>query len=272
MAGMDRAGFADGADLVEVDASWPDLLRMSVDEPAAIPALAPGRRWPQNDCQLLIPLDDSAPGIYCIGFNYRAHAEEVGDELSDTRVGRPPIFFKLRQSLAAPGQPIVLDPAFSKEMDWEVELGVVLGRRGRGIPAGKVAEHIAGYTVIVDTTARDLQRQHGQWFIGKNACCSSPIGPGVTTVDEIGFPPETGLRLYINGIEKQNASAQDMIWQIADFISITSQGIDLQAGDVFATGSPPGVGFTREPPEFLNSGDVLRAEIDGVGVLEHAVN
>lgn len=271
-AGADRAGFVEEAELVEADAAWPELLRMALTDRAAIRAVASGRRWAMNECELLVPVGDSTPGIFCIGFNYRAHAEEVGDELGDTRAGRPPIFFKLRDSLTPAGNAITLDPAFSKEMDWEVELGVVLGKGGRNIAPSEVADHIVGYTVVVDTTARDLQRDHGQWFIGKNASASSPVGPWITTVDELGFPPAIDLRLYINGVEKQYGSSDKMIWSIAEFISITSQGIELRVGDVFATGSPPGVGFTRQPPEFLSSGDLLRAEIDGVGVLEHALN
>jgi 2-keto-4-pentenoate hydratase/2-oxohepta-3-ene-1,7-dioic acid hydratase in catechol pathway len=267
----DRVGLVDGESLIEVPVGWTDALTRAVEDPAGLASLVAGARWPVDRCELLIPVDEATPGIYCIGFNYREHADEIGDELGDTRTGRPPIFFKIRSSLLAPGRALVLDPEFSKEMDWEVELGVVIGRPGRKIPVNQVDRHVAGYTVVVDTTARDLQREHGQWFIGKNAAVSSPIGPWVTTVDEIGFPPVVGLSLSVNGLEKQRAASDNMVWRIEEFIAMTSQGIDLQAGDIFATGSPPGVGFTRRPPEFLTRGDLLRAEISQVGWLEHAV-
>jgi 2-keto-4-pentenoate hydratase/2-oxohepta-3-ene-1,7-dioic acid hydratase in catechol pathway len=267
----DRVGFIDGESLVEVSVGWAEVLARVVEDRAGLASLGGGARWPIDECELLIPIDEATRGIYAIGFNYREHADEIGDELGDTRTGRPPIFFKIRPSLLAAGRALVLDPEFSKEMDWEVELGVVIGRPGRKIPVNKVGRHVAGYTVVVDTTARDRQREHGQWFIGKNAAASSPIGPWVTTVDELGFPPVVELSLSGNGVEKQRAASDNMIWRIEEFIAMTSQGIELQAGDVFATGSPPGVGFTRRPPEFLTRGDVLRAEISQVGWLEHAV-
>lgn len=266
---QDRVGFVDGDELVEVESDWLDLLARVVEQREASGCGV--ARWPRQSCELLAPLEPSARGVFCIGLNYREHADEVGDELGEVPVEQPPIFLKLPESMLAPNRPLVLDPDLSKEMDWEVELGVVIGKGGRRIAADRVAEHIAGYTIVVDTTARDLQRGHIQWFIGKNAHQSSPIGPYVVTTDEVGFPPALELSLRLNGVEKQRARTDEMIWSIAEFISVTSRAVELKPGDVFATGSPPGVGFTREPPEFLSPGDLLRAEIDKIGVLEHVV-
>jgi 2-keto-4-pentenoate hydratase/2-oxohepta-3-ene-1,7-dioic acid hydratase in catechol pathway len=270
--GEERVGFADAGDLVEVAHSWIEVLGEALEAPSRIAAAATGARWPLADCELLPPLEATSRGVFCIGMNYQAHTAEVGSQLGAVPSGRPSIFLKLASSMLGPGKPLVLDPALSTEIDWEVELGVVLGRGGRRIPVERVGEHIAGYTIVVDTTARDLQREHVQWFIGKNAHQSSPIGPWVTTIDEIGFPPALGISLHVNGVEKQQARTDQMVWSIAQFIAITSESVELLPGDVFATGSPPGVGFTREPPEFLRSGDVLRADIERVGSLQHDVH
>jgi 2-keto-4-pentenoate hydratase/2-oxohepta-3-ene-1,7-dioic acid hydratase in catechol pathway len=269
--GKNRIGFVDGREFVEVDSSWTGLLAYALDGLSGVEELATGARFALDSGRLLAPLEDTSRGVFCIGLNYRQHVEEVGDVLGEVRTGRPPIFLKLAASMLGPSNPLVLDQELSKEMDWEVELGVVLGRGGRRIPTDRVGEHVVGYTVIVDTTTRDLQREHVQWFIGKNSHRASPIGPWVTTVDEVGFPPVIELSLHLNGVEKQRATTDLMIWSIAEFVAITSESIELKAGDIFATGSPPGVGFTRQPPEFLTPGDKLRAAIEGVGTLEHAV-
>lgn len=269
--GGDRVGYVDGAELVEVETSWSELLGLALENGAAVRAKSSGRRWSHADCEVLKPLDEACRGVFCIGLNYREHTEEVGNELGETPTGRPPIFFKLVDSMVGPTEPIVADPAVSKQVDWEVELGVVIGKAGRHIPVERVHEHIVGYTIVVDTTSRDLQREHVQWFMGKNAHAASPIGPCVVTADAFGFPPALEMSLSVNGVEKQRARTDKMMWSIAEFVAMTSDVVVLQPGDVFATGSPPGVGFARRPPEFLAKGDVLRAEIDGIGVLEHAV-
>jgi 2-keto-4-pentenoate hydratase/2-oxohepta-3-ene-1,7-dioic acid hydratase in catechol pathway len=267
----DRVGLVVDEDVIEVSCAWGALVNSSMQGSEAVLRQATGRRWALSDCRLLAPLDPTSRGVFCIGMNYSDHVAEVGDDLGRTNSRRPPIFLKLAASMLGPDRPLVLDPAVSSEMDWEVELGVVIGVPGRHIAPDDVHRHVAGYTVVIDTTARDLQQSHVQWFMGKNAHQSSPIGPWVTTVDEIGFPPAVDVSLSVNQIDKQRATTDQMIWSIADFISITSSSVELQAGDVFATGSPPGVGFTRTPPEFLAPGDILQAEIKGVGSLSHVV-
>jgi 2-keto-4-pentenoate hydratase/2-oxohepta-3-ene-1,7-dioic acid hydratase in catechol pathway len=269
--GAERLGFLDEDDAVEVRGTWPELVTRSMAGSEAVAAESTGRRWPLSGCRLLAPLDPASRGVFCVGMNYSDHVAEIGDELGRVNAGRPPIFLKLTASMLAPDQPLVLDPLLSSQMDWEVELGVVIGIGGRHIAPVDVHQHVAGYTVVIDTTARDLQQGHVQWFMGKNAHQSSPIGPWITTVDEVGFPPAVDISLSINDVDKQQATTDQLIWSIADLVSITSSAVELQPGDVFATGSPPGVGFTRTPPEFLTPGDVVRAEIKGVGSLSHVV-
>jgi len=270
--GKERVGSVADGHLTELGGSWAEVLGNVTDSSALAAQVPSGGRWPVEECELLAPLDPTGRGVFCIGLNYKEHADEVGQELGDRPAGRPSIFQKLAASMLAPGQPLCLDPDLSGEIDWEVELGVVIGKRGRRIPVERVAEHIAGYTIVIDVTARDLQRAHVQWFMGKNLHQSSPVGPWVTTLDEIGFPPVLELSLHVNDVEKQRSSTDQMVWGIPEFISMTSACVELQPGDIFATGSPSGVGFRRQPPEYLHPGDVLRAEIEHLGSLQHAVS
>lgn len=267
--GVAQVGLADAEGFVPVGNSWCELLETAVGHRSDLRPR--GRTVPFEACRPLIPLDESCRGVFCIGLNYSEHATEVGDELGSSQVGRPPIFMKAASALLANRSDIVLDDRVSKQFDWEVELGVVIGRGGRHIPQERVADHIVGYTVVVDTTARDLQRDHGQWFIGKNVEASSPIGPWIVTSDEVGYPPAVELSLQINGVDKQRSTTDKMIWSISEFISMTSAVVELRPGDIFATGSPDGVGFRREPPEFLSPGDCITATIDRVGTLENRV-
>lgn len=271
--GQVGVGRIDGEEIVEVPHSWTDALVCLMDDAGRteLEHAGTGLRLNLKDVQLLPPIGADGRGVFCAGLNYSEHVEELAGMLGGSRDGKPPIFWKLTASLLAPNRTLVTDKELSREVDWEVELGVVLGRGGRRIPEEEVGDYVAGYTVVVDTTLRDLQKAHGQWFIGKNLHASSPIGPWVVSVDEVGYPPSVELSLYVNGVEKQRSMTDLMIWRIAELVSMTSAGVELRPGDVFATGSPPGVGFTREPPEFLVPGDVLKAAIERVGVLEHVV-
>ena len=148
---------------------------------------------------------------------------------------------------------------------------MVLGCGGRHIQADRANEHIAGYTVVNDVTARDLQRDHVQWFTGKNVAGSTPVGPWVVTADEVGFPPVLSVSLTVNGVEKQRASTDRMIWGIGEFIALVSERVELRPGDLFATGTPSGVGFSRNPPEFLIPGDIVCADVERIGTLRNVV-
>jgi 2-keto-4-pentenoate hydratase/2-oxohepta-3-ene-1,7-dioic acid hydratase in catechol pathway len=203
--------------------------------------------------------------------NYIAHEAEAGKTLGAPRPERPVVFDKQVEAMADPDEVVHLDSALSTEFDWEAELAVVIGRPGRNIAPELVRGHVAGYTVLNDVTARDLQRGHVQWFLGKNIHRSSPVGPWVATADEIAYPPDLELTMTVNGVEKQHARTSELIFDIDTFVSTVSRYVKLEVGDVFATGTPAGVGFTRTPPEFLRAGDVMVAEIESIGQLRNVV-
>jgi 2-keto-4-pentenoate hydratase/2-oxohepta-3-ene-1,7-dioic acid hydratase in catechol pathway len=269
--GDPRIGAVVDGSVAELAGSWSDvLLHFSGGGEPAEPATT-GRVWALTDCTLQAPLPDRARPIFCLGLNYIDHENEASEPLGVLRSGRPVVFTKQPESIADPGEELTLDTALSREFDWEVELAVVIGRGGRDIDEAQVVEHIAGYTVLNDVTARDAQREHLQWFLGKNVHRSSPVGPWVTTADEIAFPPDLRLTLSVNGVEKQRARTTELIFGVAEVVSIVSRYVELQPGDLFATGTPAGVGFTRTPPEFLSAGDLMVAEIEGIGRLQNRV-
>jgi 2-keto-4-pentenoate hydratase/2-oxohepta-3-ene-1,7-dioic acid hydratase in catechol pathway len=197
--------------------------------------------------------------------NYVDHDAEARGLLKTESAAHPVTFVKLASAMADPDSALCLEPSVSSQFDWEVELGVVIGRGGRAIAKHAVPDHLAGYTIVNDVTARDLQRQHVQWFIGKNVDASSPVGPWVTTLDEAGYPPALEMVLSVNSVEKQRVRTDQMIFDVPTVVSTVSEAIELQVGDVFATGTPSGVGFARQPPESLQVDDVIEASIEGLG-------
>jgi 2-keto-4-pentenoate hydratase/2-oxohepta-3-ene-1,7-dioic acid hydratase in catechol pathway len=184
----------------------------------------------------------------------------------------PTVFTKAITSIAGPNDEFAIDPAVSEKIDWEVELGVVVGRGGVNIPKERALDHVFGYTVVNDVTARDIQRSWGgQFFKGKSLDGFCPLGPWIVTADEIDDPQNLTLRLRVNGTIKQEASTADMIFPVAELIAQLSRGMTLPAGAVIATGTPSGVGFARKPPEFLQPGDVVEAEVEGIGTLRNRI-
>jgi 2-keto-4-pentenoate hydratase/2-oxohepta-3-ene-1,7-dioic acid hydratase in catechol pathway len=220
---------------------------------------------------LLAPLPESCRGMLCVGINYQAHQEESKAEFSADVPAHPIFFFKTVSSTCGPYADLVLERGVSDQFDWEVELGVVIGKGGRDIDPEDAMDHVFGYTVVNDITARDLQKRHQQWHLGKNVDASSPVGPWIATVDELGFPPGVGLTLRVNGVEKQRAETSLMIFDIPTQIACVSRTMALEPGDVISTGTPAGVGFTRHPAEFLDDGDVVEAEVEKLGVLRNRV-
>ena len=164
-----------------------------------------------------------------------------------------------------------IDPAVSTEIDWEAELAVVIGRMGKNIREGDALSYVFGYTVLNDVTARDLQARHKQFFKGKGLDGSCPMGPWIVTADEIADPQALPVRLRVNGVTKQDGNTSQMLFSIAHLIMALSLGMTLEPGDIIATGTPSGVGFSRVPPEFLKSGDIVEADIEGIGVLRNVV-
>jgi 2-keto-4-pentenoate hydratase/2-oxohepta-3-ene-1,7-dioic acid hydratase in catechol pathway len=207
------------------------------------------------------------PGkIIGVGLNYRDHASEAGLEIPD----QPVIFGIWPTSVIGPGDFITI-PSLSSQIDYEAELGVVIGEQARDVPIDRALEVVAGYTCFNDVSARDLQLQDGQWTRAKSLDTFSPVGPRVAPTSEIGDPQALRIRCFINGVALQDSSTADMVFSVADLVAYISRSVTLEPGDLVATGTPAGVGFTREPPVFLRSGDEVTVEIEGVGVLTNPV-
>ncbi|MFC1672339.1 fumarylacetoacetate hydrolase family protein [Planctomycetota bacterium] len=217
------------------------------------------------------------PKIVCVGRNYAEHAREVkasgGDRDIFTGEGEAPevplLFAKAANAVIGPGEKIIR-PEDSQELDYEVELGVVLGKAGFHLTREQAKEHIFGYTVLNDITARDLQRGEKQWYRAKGFATFCPIGPAIVTADELD-PSDVRLTLSVNGETRQDSSTSYMITDVYDLVSIISHITPLEPGDLIGTGTPAGVGGFMQPPVFLKSGDVIRATVDGIGTLENEV-
>ena len=220
---------------------------------------------PRGSARLHAPIAD--PGKFiCIGLNYRDHAEEAGQPIPK----EPPIFPKWSNAILDPGEPI-LRPRGSKQLDWEVELGVVVGRTARFVPREQALDYVWGYTIINDVSARDFQFITSQWAAGKIGDTMAPVGPYLADRSEIPDPHVLDLRLWVNGTLMQNGNTRTFIFDVRYLISYLSSLMTLQPGDLIATGTPPGVGFARKPPVFLQPGDTCRLEITGLGTLENPV-
>ncbi|MGD8710797.1 MAG: fumarylacetoacetate hydrolase family protein, partial [Ectothiorhodospiraceae bacterium] len=209
--------------------------------------------------------------VMCLGLNYAAHAEEsLRTKGSDLALPEHPVVFtKAVTSVTGPHSDVVLDPQVTTQADWEVELAVVIGRRARHVSRYDALSCVLGYTVVNDLSARDLQFRHKQFFVGKSVEGFCPMGPWIVTADEIDDPQNLDLWCRVNGVEKQAGNTQDQIFGIADTISRLSRSMTLEPGDIIATGTPDGVGFARQPPEFLAPGDVVECEVQGVGVIRN---
>ena len=211
--------------------------------------------------------------VFCVGRNYLAHAEEGarvrGEELKLPAV--PTFFSKAPTAIADPDATLHLDGTVSQKYDWEAELGVVIGTRCKDVREADALGVIFGYTCVNDVSARDVQNASTQWFKGKTLDDTCPLGPWLVSADEIADPQRLDVSLRVNGETKQHASTAVMIFSIARIIAELSKGLTLEPGDVIATGTPEGVGFARNPPEFLKDGDVVEVEVSQVGVLRNKV-
>jgi len=221
--------------------------------------------FPPDGVRALPPVP-RPPKIVCVARNYAEHAEEVGREVPTI----PILFARFPATLVAAGEPVVR-PAVSDQLDWEGELAVVIGRGGRAIRRADAMEHVAGYSILNDVTVRDYQFRVAQYTAGKNFSRSAPFGPYLVTADEIPDVDELEIVTEINGEEMQRAKTGTMIFDIPTLIEHISEFIELEPGDVIATGTPAGVGFRRTPPRFLRPGDTMRISITGLGALENPV-
>ena len=201
-----------------------------------------------------------------IGLNYRDHVEEIKAETPK----QPLLFGMYGNAIIGPGQPIVLPP-MSQQVDYEAELGVVIGRRARQVPVENAVDYVAGYTIINDVSARDLQFSDGQWVRAKSFDTFAPMGPYLVTRGSLADGDGLHIELRLNGKTMQKSNTRNLIFKVPDLISYISQVMTLEAGDVIATGTPGGVGFVRNPQVFMKPGDVVEIEIEGIGLLRNRV-
>jgi 2-keto-4-pentenoate hydratase/2-oxohepta-3-ene-1,7-dioic acid hydratase in catechol pathway len=222
------------------------------------------------------PIPRPARNIFCVGKNYHEHAQEFARSGFDSSAvngavpKHPIIFSKVPETVVANGAAIIIDPKVSSAIDYEAELAVIIGMPGRGIRPEDAFDHIWGYTIVNDVTARDLQGRHSQWLIGKSQDTFCPMGPWAVTKDEIDIS-DTAIRCFVNGDIRQSSNTKLLIHDIPTIIATISAGVTLKAGDIIATGTPAGVGIGFDPPRYLKKGDVVRVEIDGIGALENRV-
>lgn len=242
----------------------PDVFAMEPDELEDLSSEA-GSPVPLEEVELLAPVPDP-PQFIGVGANYRDHAEESGVPIPEA----PVVFGFLNTAITDPGAPIELPP-FTDEVDWEVELAIVIGRGGRDIPPEEAMAAVAGYTIVNDLSARDIQMSEGQWGRSKSFDTFKPMGPWVTTVDELGTAGALRVRLWVNDVIKQDSTTEELIFDVPTLVSRLSGGTTLRPGMVISTGTPFGVGFTRKPPEFLRPGDVVTLEVEGIGRLTNPV-
>jgi 2-keto-4-pentenoate hydratase/2-oxohepta-3-ene-1,7-dioic acid hydratase in catechol pathway len=269
----DLTGLLGTTDLVEVIAGWEDAAARI--ERAGT---TPGR--PLAEVELLAPLPRPRRNVFCVGKNYREHAREFGASGYDASGGasadgghlpaRPVVFTKPPSSVIGPGALIERHADVAHELDYEAELAVIIGPGGRDIPASRALRHVWGYTIVNDVTARDRQRDHKQWFLGKGLDTFCPMGPYAVTADEV---DGTALQVEcrVNGELRQKAGTADLVFGIPELIETISAGLTLEPGDVIATGTPAGVGIGFDPPRFLSAGDVIEISISGLGTLRNGV-
>ncbi|MBQ9697642.1 MAG: fumarylacetoacetate hydrolase family protein [Acidaminococcaceae bacterium] len=227
-----------------------------------------------SDAQLLSPIPRPLQDVLCLGINYTAHAEEA-ERFSRESFGgeRPyPIFFAKRVCYSQGNNaPIPAYTGLVDSLDYECELGVIIGKDAKNVKRENVTDYIFGYTIVNDVSARNLQTRHKQWYFGKSLDGFTPMGPCIVSADEFAFPPKRKIRCRVNGEVRQDSSTGNLITGIADIITMLSEGMTLKAGTVIATGTPAGVGMGMTPPTFLKPGDVVECEIEGIGTLRNYV-
>ncbi|MEO6959908.1 MAG: fumarylacetoacetate hydrolase family protein [Burkholderiaceae bacterium] len=222
--------------------------------------------------QVLAPIARPRRNIFCVGRNYHAHAKELSssvfkDNDKDTKAW-PIVFTKVPECVVGPNDHVKLPGAISQQIDYEAELAVVIGTGGKNISKDKAMSHIFGYTIVNDVTARDVQIRHQQWDMGKSFDTFCPMGPWIVTADELDGN-NTRVRCWVNGELRQDGLTPDLIFDLSTLVETCSRGITLYPGDMIATGTPAGVGMGMKPPQYLKTNDVVRIQIDGIGVLEN---
>ncbi|WP_238384877.1 fumarylacetoacetate hydrolase family protein [Segeticoccus rhizosphaerae] len=267
----DEITVAGTSGLLGVIENWDDL-RAELEA-----SVASGAGQDLDSVTLLAPLPHPVRNIFCVGKNYSEHAREFGRSGYDSPTkseelpATPIIFSKATTAVTGPYTDVDPHHGVTAELDYEGELAVIIGRGGRGISREDAFTHVWGYTVINDVTARDLQREHKQWLLGKSLDTHCPMGPYAVSADEVGDVETLEVETRVNGEVRQAAPVKDLIFDIPELIATISAGITLQAGDVIATGTPAGVGIGFDPPKFLVSGDVVEVSITRLGSLRNRI-
>jgi len=270
--GRERPAVVEATSVRVFDPSLADLRAICAMTAEQRSAALSDRRYAFDEVGFLAPLRPPK-NVFCVGRNYLAHAEEstrargIHLELPD----RPTFFSKAPTAIIGPDEEMHLSADVSQSYDWEAELGVVIGRRCRDVREEDALGVVFGYCCVNDVSARDIQQAHMQWFKGKSLDGTCPLGPVIVDTDEVGDPQRLAITLRVNGVVKQQSSTESMIFSVARIIAELSRGMTLEPGDVIATGTPDGVGFARNPPEYLVDGDVVEVDIERVGLLRNRV-
>lgn len=245
-----------------------------------IQSLANGGKLPPSstttvkvaNVQLDAPIPQPRRNLWCVGRNYHAHAKELSASVfkanSDKTDEWPIVFTKVPECVVGPHDSVFVPSEVSTQIDYEAELAVIIGKGGKNITRAAALEHVFGYTIVNDVTARDVQMRHGQWDMGKSFDTFCPMGPWIVTADEFDGT-KTRVRCWVNGELRQDGPTENMIFDIPTLIETISRGITLYPGDIIATGTPAGVGMGMTPPRYLAAGDVVRIEIDRLGSIEN---
>jgi 2-keto-4-pentenoate hydratase/2-oxohepta-3-ene-1,7-dioic acid hydratase in catechol pathway len=235
---------------------------------------AGGKGLPLEKVKLAAPIPRPRKNVFCVGWNYVEHFEEGKRALKHTQElpAHPAFFSKVPTTVIGPYDAVPFDPEVNQTLDWEAELGVIIGRGGRNIAEADAMKHVFGYTVVNDVSVRYQQRRHGgQWFKGKSVDGTCPMGPWIVTADEIADPHALRIGCRVNGAVKQDSNTRYMYFKIPRIIAELSYGLTLEPGDIISTGTPAGVGHARTPPEFMKAGDVLETQVADIGTLRNRI-
>jgi len=260
----------DVADMIGFIAAGPAALAVAKKLETNPPADAV---YPASEVKLLAPIPRPAKNVFCVGRNYMEHVHE-GDRMfnRDPSIPTVPNFFsKAPTTVVGPDADVHYPVKVTQAFDYEIELGVIVGKGGVNISKEDALNHVFGYTIINDVTARDLQRTHVQWFKGKTLDTTCPMGPWIVTADEIGDPGSLELTFLLNGEQRQHAFTSQMIFDVPSIFEYLSAGLTLEPGDVIASGTPSGVGFGMEPKGLMKGGDVMECRVSKIGVLKNTV-
>jgi 2-keto-4-pentenoate hydratase/2-oxohepta-3-ene-1,7-dioic acid hydratase in catechol pathway len=269
----------DGTQFCAVSVVKPGFAGDLVDFIAAGEAAPAPTEWTAlNGHPLHAPIPHPRRNVFCVGKNYHEHAKEFAQSGYDTSAAKGELSPEFPVIFTKPASTIVADKAevhafadLTQQLDYEAELAIIIGKPGRGITRERALDHVWGYTIVNDVTARDLQQKHRQWFIGKSMDSFCPMGPWAVTADEVGDAAALDVKCWVNGELRQDANTSDLIFDIPTIIATLSAGITLMPGDVIATGTPAGVGIGMKPPRFLKVGDIVTISIGKLGTLTNTI-